>query len=421
MALAEFSTEVLRLLCAQNNLPISGSRDDLVERLGSTDPRTNIESDGRRTRSQDALAIAGSSNSKRARIEANSDNQEEPATENDEDTQRETDGEDDAENNGVDETILDGGGTPNIRNTNRNNNNTNQTTGQQLNPIHLASLISTIVEEKLMKIHPPTDNSQSQRTRTDLADPRVAAALLAQRHTNQDDPPVFPQQPSSIAAHVSPRIRQSIARGEFVEFDSLLPENSSISDNEFPGFSVSVEGQNFNIPLPSRRKKTQIDSIEKWISAFTVYCTIFLAKFPFRAVEMFAYLDIIRSAQRKFSGFAWLSYDIDFRRKAATTLSLNWGERDLQLYLLKFTGMAKTSCFTCGSGDHLSHGCPLSLPRPNMQRNICSNYNRGVACAQTPCPFQHRCKICNRDHPSYRHDDPSPKARSQSDKKSSHR
>ena len=72
---------------------------------------------------------------------------------------------------------------------------------------------------------------------------------------------------------------------------------------------------------------------------------------------MFTYQEIIRSAQWKFAGFAWLSYDIDFRRKAAGNLSFHWGERDTQLYLMKFTGQAKSCCSICGSGDHYSYGC----------------------------------------------------------------
>ena len=101
---------------------------------------------------------------------------------------------------------------------------------------------------------------------------------------------------------------------------------------------------------------------------------------------MFTYQEIIRSAQRKFAGFAWLSYDIDFRRKAAGNLSLNWGQRDTQLYLMKFTGQAKSCCSICGSGDHYSYGCSLSALGPNnTQRGLCNNYNRGTKCSQGPC------------------------------------
>ena len=47
---------------------------------------------------------------------------------------------------------------------------------------------------------------------------------------------------------------------------------------------------------------------------------------------MFTYQEINRPTQRKFARFTWFSYDIDFRRKAAGNVSLNWGERHIQSY-----------------------------------------------------------------------------------------
>ena len=140
--------------------------------------------------------------------------------------------------------------------------------------------------------------------------------LLNQPSTGNDIPPTISQGQSSLSAHVPTKVKQAILKGEYVEFDSLLPENLCLS------------------------KKTNIDSIDKWLLAFAVYCTVLLTSFPQRAVEMFCYQEIIRSAQRKFAGFAWLSYDIDLHQKAPTNLAVNWGERDPQLFLMKFTGQA---------------------------------------------------------------------------------
>lgn len=142
-----------------------------------------------------------------------------------------------------------------------------------------------------------------------------------------------------------------------------------------------------SLPRPERTK-THIDSIDKWLSAFAIYCMFLLTQFPQRAVEMFCYQEIIHSAHRKFAGLAWLSYDIDFRRKAASNPALNWGERDIQLYLLKFTGQAKSSCPIGGSGDHLSLGCSLSALRPSTttQRGTCNNLNRGAKCSRIHAP-----------------------------------
>ena len=89
-----------------------------------------------------------------------------------------------------------------------------------------------------------------------------------------------------------------------------------------------------------------------------------------------------------------------FPKEASCTPSINWGERDIQLYLLKFTGQAKSCCTICGSGDHFSHGCSLSALRPtSVERGVCNNYNRGLRCSQDPCPFSRRCQTCNGEHP----------------------
>ena len=55
MELSGLSNEVLRLLLAQNNLLITGSREQLIERLGSISPSNPSAT---RTRNSDASASA---------------------------------------------------------------------------------------------------------------------------------------------------------------------------------------------------------------------------------------------------------------------------------------------------------------------------------------------------------------------------
>lgn len=420
MALSGLTNEVLRLLLAQNNLAISGTRDQLIERLGTIEQSLALPS-GSRTRSADPNDSAAN---KRPRLEDNPDATDHTNT----DPPRLPDNPD----QNVGHQDID---PPNAHGSQVQDGD--RAGGVPQNPAALATLISTIIDEKLKSIQPaavpqphqlpqssllppqptlPPPQPQQLTLQQQLEDPRFVASLLSQPNSITQPP-----SQASLASHVPSKTRQAILRGEYVEFDSLLPENSCL-DGDHPGLSISFDGKQINVPSPARKKKTYIDSIDKWLSAFAVYCTILLVNFPQRAVEMFSYQEIIRSAQRKFAGFAWLSYDIDFRRKAASNLALSWGARDIQLYLMKFTGQAKSSCTICGSGDHFAYGCSLSDLRPNSsQRGTCNNYNRGFKCSQDPCPFSHRCKICNGDHPSHRHDDPSPKTRSQGDKKSSNR
>ena len=101
---------------------------------------------------------------------------------------------------------------------------------------------------------------------------------------------------------------------------------------------------------------------------------------------MFAYLSIIQSAHIKFLGLSWLSYDIDFRRRAAWDPTLAWSKIDPQLYLAKFTGLSALLVLPVGepitsfmlahylppgrsqtlavitTGETPVPGCPASMP-----------------------------------------------------------
>ncbi|XP_078515108.1 uncharacterized protein LOC144773922 [Lissotriton helveticus] len=55
--------------------------------------------------------------------------------------------------------------------------------------------------------------------------------------------------------------------------------------------------------------------MENWTSAFLIYASVYCQKYLDRAVALFKYMDIIRKAQMQFGGFAWLSYDEEFRAR----------------------------------------------------------------------------------------------------------
>ena len=119
-------------------------------------------------------------------------------------------------------------------------------------------------------------------TTRQLADPTFVASLLSQPPTSASPELPLPSSTlsSSLADHVSTKTKQAILRGEYVEFDLLLPENSSLlTDNELTELSISVGGKQVDLPNP-RKKKTHVDSIDKWLSAFAVYCTIFAHLLP---------------------------------------------------------------------------------------------------------------------------------------------
>ena len=146
-------------------------------------------------------------------------------------------------------------------------------------------------------------------------------------------------------------------------------------------FALSVEGdREFSIPIPNFSnfgKRPKIDSIDKWLTAFGIYASIVVEKFPHKASQFFAYQRIIREASQKFKGLAWYSYDIAFRKLAAENPALNWGEHHLQLWLDKFTELLRDQFVSSAAAriifliyalfphqglEVTGHACPTTVP-----------------------------------------------------------
>ena len=105
-------------------------------------------------------------------------------------------------------------------------------------------------------------------------------------------------------------------KGEYVDFVSLLHENSTASPTTHDLLTLTVNGESLPISFRGQRraKKVPIDSFDRWLLVFSVFSTVLLSTFPHQAVEMFSYLNIIQSTHKKFLGLSWLAYDIDFEQ-----------------------------------------------------------------------------------------------------------
>lgn len=230
----------------------------------------------------------------------------------------------------------------------------------------------------------------------DFSDPAQVPSL----HPNFRQP--------SLASHLTKATSSAITNGEYVDFATLLPMTSLLTDTIHSHLNLKVGDQGLTIPLPSSSKRPKITSIDRWLDAFAIYSVVIVSVYPSRAADLIAYQQLIGDAARKFPGMAWYVYDVEFRRRASHNLSAKWGERDVQLYLDTFTGLPKSGCRSCGSTDHLSDTCPLSPRRSRdalTQSDLCYNFNKGRPCARIPCPYQHRCNQpgCSAAHSGEEH------------------
>lgn len=193
-------------------------------------------------------------------------------------------------------------------------------------------------------------------------------------------------------------LEDRILRGEYVDFTLLLPD--SIYRSQSPALQLRYEesspGSQGSPLTLVKRKKPVIDSFPRWLDAFTAYMLVIVAVHPTRALELIKYQQIISKAVSKFKGLAWLTYDEQFRRRAAYDLSIAWDKIDLELWTVTFSGLAKPHCSVCSSPYHQSEDCPNQDPtrKPRRQTLVCFDFNKTSGCQRRSCNFPHNCRRC---------------------------
>ena len=189
-----------------------------------------------------------------------------------------------------------------------------------------------------------------------------------------------------------------ILRGEYIDFALLLPD--SLSQPQVPELQLRFDDSG---PAPSsrmtmvRKRKPVIDNFHKWLDAYTTYMLVLVTAYPRRSLELLKYQQTISCAATKFKGLSWLTYDEQFRRRAATDLTINWGQIDLELWTVTFSGLAKPHCIVCSSPYHSPSDCPSADPSRQPSRNgpVCFRFNRAPGCSSSSCQFPHICRRCH--------------------------
>ena len=158
----------------------------------------------------------------------------------------------------------------------------------------------------------------------------------------------------------------------------LLPD--SLTQPQTPDIQLWLDDSvpSSSAPLTMvRKRKPVIDTFHKWLDAYTTYMLVIVESHPRRSLELLKYQQIISRAATKFKGLAFLSYDEQFRRRAAYDLTLNWDQADLELWTVTFSGLAKPHCLVCSSPYHSQSDCPsddLSHLQPKSGP-VCFRFN----------------------------------------------
>ena len=132
--------------------------------------------------------------------------------------------------------------------------------------------------------------------------------------------------PVGLNRPIDRNLQDKILRGEYIDFSLLLPD--PLDRSQSPTLQLRYEDSSAGsqgTPLTLvKRKKAVIDTFHQWLDAFISYMLVIIAAYPRQSLELIKYQQIISKAVTKFKGLAWLTYDEQFGRRAAYDLSILW-------------------------------------------------------------------------------------------------
>lgn len=212
--------------------------------------------------------------------------------------------------------------------------------------------------------------------------------------------------PPHNAAHMlPPKLVKRIQDLEYIDMSELVQDAWQFHEEE-PGSCCHAK----------RRRRGPVSDILVWVDCYSSLVAVLSAHHPDKTPQFMAYLKTIVYASKSFSGDGWVTYDACYRRKAATTRSLDWSRLDFTLYNQIFAGRAKAlpRCRYCNSELHKSADCPIApdgpervslVSRPEAPRAlsyVCQLFNSkgGNRCHFQPCKFRHSCAECGGSHPA---------------------
>ena len=170
-------------------------------------------------------------------------------------------------------------------------------------------------------------------------------------HTTHPVPTATYTYPQELPA----KLVKKISDLEFIEMAELVPDSWRAEEIDYQCCSTHN---------PRTPRRGPVTNILLWLECYSSLVAVLSAKYPSKIGHFMAYQKTIIKAQRTFVGEGWVAYDSCFRRNAANTKNLDWGEVDLNLYNETFVGRAKVlqRCTTCLSELHTTAECNLMAP-----------------------------------------------------------
>ena len=229
----KLTSEVLRLLCQQSSLSITGNRQALISRLKAQQQQSK-PTGSRPTSARAKRQKTTSTRVRTAEVTPETEPREEP----------------------YDQAAI----PPPNANTTGEVSTHRSTASDHRGPDYLHCIGYRREQIGHLSSAPGRASASTAEPAVNLGDPNSVHQLLSPKS-------------GDLAAHVDEKTRKAIVKGEYVDFVSLLHENSTASPTAHDLLTLTVNGESLPISFPSQRRarKVPIDSFDRWLSAFSVF------------------------------------------------------------------------------------------------------------------------------------------------------
>ena len=269
--------------------------------------------------------------------------------------------------------------TPNVR----GENHSSELSGQ------VRSMINDQITATLAQFFSNQNQSSSTRQAPSLFQPNVnnpslpAVSPIISSSQKEQDGSLFSDQtprPSSLRLPAVPSsVIQRIRRGEFVNFDHLLPQNLGRSTES--QISLSFDGEKLLLSnndgtgsssTTTNKTKAKVVDFFTWSLAWTLFFQTMIQFRAYLAEKLLRYQFYITHLANLYSFSAWHDYDIAFRQSIANNPNhFNWDSSDDDLYNIHVRGRTeRAKCYICGSGNHLAPHCPKGKAVPSNKHQL---------------------------------------------------
>ena len=186
--------------------------------------------------------------------------------------------------------------------------------------------------------------------------------------------------PAATVSALPEKVLTQIKKGEFVNFDSLLPSTTPLSMDEY-SFKVNP-GANASVTLvPMAQSRPKDFYLSSWLTAWNIYLCCVMIFHPHLTTQLMYYQSLICQFASQYIFATWSTYDRLFRYQLAHNPGLGWDCLDDDL----IHGRYQMLCYSCRNFGHMAS----SFPRRNVAAGgssltSASTFTGSVSSSQSP-------------------------------------